>query len=131
MGSHWDAVVGQDLPDTGSCCSHRTVVVKKPGIGRSFVRLFPRNCILKMLQSASVNSVIYCLALGNKFVFLALGNKFLCLALGNKFIFLALQNKFVCLALGNKFICLALGNKFVMHQTLHTKEGDQHCCNFD
>jgi hypothetical protein len=27
--------------------------------------------------------------------------------------------------------CLALGNKFMIHQTLHTKEGDQHYCNFD
>jgi hypothetical protein len=25
---------------------------------------------------------------------------------------------------------LALGKKFMMHQTLHIKEGDQHCFNF-
>jgi len=99
MGSHWDTMVGQDLPDTWSRCSHRSVVVKKPGIGRSFVRLFPSNCIWKMLQNASLDSVIYYLALGNEFV---------------------------CLAYGNKFICLALGKKFMMNQTFYTKEGDQH-----
>jgi hypothetical protein len=81
MGSYWDAVVGQDLPDAWGRYSLRTVVVRKPGIGRSFVRLFPRNCVLEMLQNVSVDGMIY---------------------------------------------CLALGNKFVMHQTLHTKEGDQH-----
>jgi len=68
MENHWDAVVGQDLPDAWGRWSHHTVVVKKPGIGRSFVRLFPRNCILKMLQNGSVDGMIYCLALGNKFV---------------------------------------------------------------
>jgi len=86
MGSHWDAVVGQDLPDAWGRCSLRAVVVKKPGIGRSFLRLFLRNCVLEMLQNVSVDGVIY---------------------------------------------CLVLGNKFVMHQPLHTKEGDQHHCNFD
>ena len=79
-----------------------------------------------MLQNASLDSVIYCLALGNKFVCLACGNKFVCLACGNKFVCLALGSKFVCLACGNKFVCLALGNKFVMNQTFYTKEGDQH-----
>jgi hypothetical protein len=68
MRSYWDAVVGQDLPDARGRRSHRTVVVRKPGIGRSFVRLFPRNCILKMLQNGSVDGMIYCLALGNKFM---------------------------------------------------------------
>jgi len=67
MGSQWDAVVDH-LPDARGCSSHRTVMVKKPVIRRSFVRLFPRNCILKMLQNVSVDGMIYCLALGNKFV---------------------------------------------------------------
>lgn len=68
MGNHWDALVGQDLPDTWGRWSHCTVVVKKPGIGISLLRLFPRNSILKMLQNVSVDGMIYSLALENKFM---------------------------------------------------------------
>jgi hypothetical protein len=68
MVSHWDAVVGQELPDTSGHWAHHTVVVKKPGSGRSFVKLFTRKCILKMLQNGSLDGMIHCLALGKKFV---------------------------------------------------------------
>lgn len=68
MGSHWDAVVGQELSDSWGHWAHHTVVVKKPGSGWSFVRLLSRNCILKMLENGSVDGMIHCLALGKKFV---------------------------------------------------------------
>jgi hypothetical protein len=48
--------------------ARRIVVVQKPGTRRPFVRLFPKNCILKALQNSYVDSPIHGLALGKKLV---------------------------------------------------------------
>jgi hypothetical protein len=45
-----------------------TIVVQKPGTGRTFVRPFPMNCISKALQNGFVDILIHGLALGKKLV---------------------------------------------------------------
>jgi hypothetical protein len=61
-------VLGQEFPDIQGCVAWRIVVVQKPVTGRPFVRLFPTNCISKVLQNGYVDSLIHGLALGKKLV---------------------------------------------------------------
>jgi hypothetical protein len=68
VGNHWDAVLGQEFPDTQGRVAWRIVVVQKSGTGRPFVRPFPTNCISKALQNGYVDSQIHGLALGKKLV---------------------------------------------------------------
>jgi hypothetical protein len=68
VGSHGDAVLGQEFPDTQGRVAWRIVVVQKPGTGRPFLRPFPTNCISKALQNGYVDSLIHGLALGKKLV---------------------------------------------------------------
>jgi hypothetical protein len=67
MGSHWDAVVGQDLPDAWGHWSHHTHS-EEARYWKIICEAVSKELRLEDVTNGSVDGMIYCLALGNKFV---------------------------------------------------------------